>query len=54
MLIIILHDTVVRGHVSLTPPPSPSENPTSLSQRTNLGKLIKATNHQISIPEPLH
>ena len=53
-LIMILHDTVVRGHVSLTPPPSPSENPTSLSQRTNLGKLIKATNHQISIPEPLH
>ena len=53
-LIMILHDSVVRGHVSLTPPPSLSENPTSLSQRTNLGKLIKATNHQISIPEPLH
>ena len=31
-LIMILHDSVVRGHVSLTPPPSPSENPTSLSE----------------------
>ena len=52
-LIMILHDSVVRGHVSLTPPPLREKIPPAY-QRTNLGKLIKPTNHQISIPEPLH
>ena len=39
---MILHDTVVRGHVWL-PPPSHSQS-----------EEIDQANRQISIPEPLH